>query len=137
MATSDAPAYPALFSQAIFCACIKAIILDVIQFLHPAPVSIHCGAVKGQSKSVEDAKNWESDRFVKKLTLLSGARPEDSDPEHEHRSTPCKMGERGPTIPALDREVNFVHKAFQGPWEMKMKVEKYHTGATLPRAKLA
>jgi hypothetical protein len=47
-----------------------------------------------------------------------------------------EAGERGSTIPAQDREVNSVHKALQVLWERKMKPRTYHTGATLPRAKL-
>ncbi|KAJ7667041.1 hypothetical protein B0H17DRAFT_1143020 [Mycena rosella] len=64
-----------------------------------------------QSKSDEYAKNWESYRFGKRLTLPSGEKP-DSPIQNMKHSVGSMDAERGRL--ALDREVNLVHKALPG-----------------------
>ncbi|KAJ7089589.1 hypothetical protein C8R44DRAFT_958028 [Mycena epipterygia] len=65
----------------------------------------------GQSESDEYAKNWESYQFVKRLTLLSGEKP-DSPIQNRKHSVGGMEAKRGRL--ALDHEVNLVHKAIPG-----------------------
>ncbi|KAJ7133044.1 hypothetical protein C8R44DRAFT_730239 [Mycena epipterygia] len=64
-----------------------------------------------QSESDEYVKDWESCRFGKRLTLLSGEKP-DSPIQNRKHSVGSMKAEQG-RLP-LHREVNLVHKALPG-----------------------
>ncbi|KAJ6535632.1 hypothetical protein B0H19DRAFT_1080097 [Mycena capillaripes] len=64
-----------------------------------------------QSESDKYVKNWESYRFVERLTLLLGEKP-DSPIQNRKHSVGGMEAEQGRL--ALDREVNLIHKALPG-----------------------
>jgi len=68
------------------------------------------------------------------LTLPSGKRPDSLVQNRKHSVGSMKLSEGGWLW--IARSISYTRHS-QALRKMKMKPEKYHTGATLPRAKLA